>query len=204
MREQVEFYTIKIDSSKELEWVYSAIDFEKVLREELKEQKLNRLFVSLYGYLDSSKRSDLCWDFSYMGGSLLAIFDRSVLELAIHAEGMIEYRIFTIYELKYLVNGRIDYPPSDTGLKGDSYYYELGKEINGKCFGVPIETIEIGTTDAYPFDLERFDKNLAQEAEKRGDLPTGIKIKFENNEKLELLGDAIEYFYVKIEDGNND
>ena len=204
MREKVEFYTIKIDSSKKLEWVYSAINFEKVLLEEFKEQKLNRLFVSLYGYLDSSKRSDVCWDFSYMGGSLLAIFDQSVLELVIHTEGMIEYRIFPIYELKYLVNGRIDYPPLDTGLKGDSHYYDLGKEINGKYFGVPVETIEIGTTNAYPFDLSGFDENLAQEAEKRGDLPTGVKLEFENNVKLELLGDAIEYFYVKIEDRKND
>ena len=204
MREKVEFYTIKIDSSKKLEWVYSAIDFEKVLLEEFKAQKLNRLFVSLYGYLDSSKRSDACWDFSYMGGSLLAIFDRSVLQLVIHTEGMIEYRIFPVYELKYLVNGRIDYPPSDTGRKGDSYYYDLGKEINGKCFGASIESIEVGKTDIYPFDLSGFDETLAQASEKRGDLPTGVELKFANNVKLKLLGDEIEYFCVKFEDGEND
>ena len=204
MREKVEFYTIQIDSSKRLEWVYSAIDFEKVLLEEFKSQKLNRLFVSLYGYLDSSKRSDICWDFSYRGGSLLAIFDLSVLELVIHAEGMIKYRIFPVYELKYFVNGRIDYPPSDTGLKGDSYYYDLGKEINGKCFGASIESIEVGTTDAYPFDLSGFDENLAKESEKREDLPTGVELKFANNVKLELLGDVIEYFCVKFEDSKND
>ena len=200
MREKVEFYTIKIDSSKKPEWVYSAKNFEKLLLEEFKAQKLNRLFVSLYGYLASSKRSDICWDFSYRGGSLLVVFDRSVLELVIHTEGMLEYRILPIYELKYLVNGRIDYPPSDTGLKGDSYYYDLGKELDAKCFGVLIENIEIGTTDAYPFDLSGFDETLAQESEIRGDLPTGVKLKFENNVKLELLGDEIEYFCVKIEE----
>ena len=200
----MEFYTIKIDSSKRLEWVYSAIDFEKVLLEEFKAQKLNRLFVSLYGYLESLQRSDICWDFSYRGGSLLAIFDRSVLELVIHTEGMIKYRIFPVYELKYPVNGRIDYPPSDTGSKGDSYYYDLGREINGKCFGASIESIEVGTTDVYPFDLSGFDETLAQESEKRGNLPTGVKLKFENNVKLEVLGDEIEYFCVKIEDSKND
>ena len=207
MREKVEFYTIKIDSLKDLEWVYSAMDFERVLLEELKAQKLNRLFVSLYGYfgyLDSSKRSDICWDFSYMGGTLLVILDRSVLELVIHAEGMMEYRIFPIHELKYLVNGRIDYPPSDTGLKGDSYYYDLGKEINGKCFGASIESIEVETTDVYPFDLSGFDETLAQASEKRGDLPTSVELKFANNVKLALLGDEIEYFCVKFEDGEND
>ena len=204
MRAKVEFFTIKIDSSKKMEWVYSAKDFEKVLLGEFKEQKLNRLFVSLYGYLDSSKRSDIYWDFSYRGGSLLAIFDRSVLELVIHTEGMIQCRILPIHELQYLVNGRIDYPPSDTWLEGNFHYYDLGKEINNKCFGVPVETIEIGTTNAYPFDLEGFDENLAQKAEVIGDLPASVKLKFENNVKLKLLGDAIEYFYVKIEDGNND
>ena len=44
LREKVEFYTIKIDSSKKLEWVYSAIDFEKVSLEEFKTQ-LPILFI---------------------------------------------------------------------------------------------------------------------------------------------------------------
>lgn len=172
VREKVEFYTIKIESQKELSWVYSATEFRDALHKEFNGQKLNRLFVSLYGYLASSKRSDNLLDFSYRGGTLLAVFERSVLELVIHVEGMIQYRILPLHEVKIPKYGRTDYPPSDTGFNGDDYY-DLSNEFDVTFVDTVTKGVEVDKTGVYPFDLEGFDEALAAEAEQRGDLPRG-------------------------------
>ena len=200
MRSRVEFYKIKINSDEKLKWVYSAEEFEKLLIEEIQGQKLIKVFVSLFGYLDSSKFGEMKWDFSYLGGTLLVVFNKSVLELLIHGEGMIQYRIFPAYELEYLINGRIDYPPSDIGIKGDPYYYDISKEFDDKCFGAPLKTVEVIKTDSYPFEPSSFDEKLAQEAEKKGDLPSSVDLGFENNVTLRLVGDPLENFYMEIDE----
>ena len=96
MKEKVEYCTIHIDATESMSWVYSAVDFQEVLDQALKGQTLKNVLVSLYGYLDSCKREKNFFDFSYMGGTLLIVAENTVLELVIHALGMMEYRI--LYE----------------------------------------------------------------------------------------------------------
>ena len=202
MRQKVEYYTIKIASQEKMSWVYSAFDFQNILNDELQGHMLKKVFVSLYGYLDSAKRKKDRFDFSYMGGTLILVFEDRIFELVIHTEGMIEYRIMPSYETQIPTSGSIDYPPSNTGIKGDNNYYDLGKEFDLNCFGQIVKEIKVNKTDTYPFDLEGFDETLAAEAEKQGDLPSGVELFMNNGVVLKLLGDCIEYFIVELEEYN--
>ena len=199
MREKVEFYTIKIDSLKDLEWVYCATDFQRVLNQALKGQSLKKVFVSLYGYLDSQRRSDRYFDFSYIGGTLLLVTEDAVLELVIHAGGMMEYRLLSICEVNIPDCGRIAYPPHDTGCVGDRYYYDLGSDFNIFCLERKMEEIVVQKTDAYAFPLDGFDEDRAAEAEKLNELPQSVKINMVNGITINMEAD-LEYFYVQIED----
>lgn len=73
MNRTVEYYTVKIDSVKELTWVYSAEELQRSLEAELKGQTLKRLFVSLYGHLASQRKAEDFFDFTYMGGTALKL-----------------------------------------------------------------------------------------------------------------------------------
>ena len=200
MRQKVEYYTIKIDSQEKMSWVYSASDFQNILIEGLQGHTLKKVFVSLYGYLDAAKREKDHFDFSYRGGTLILIFENRLLELVIHTEGMMGYRIVPIYNASLPTCGRIDYPPSETGIKGDNNYYDLGKEFDLNCLEQTVQKIKVNKTDTYPFDLEGFDEMLAIEAEKQGDLPSGVELFMSNGVVLKLLGSCIEYFFVKLEE----
>ena len=103
-------------------------------------------------------------------------------------------------ETQIPTSGRIDYPPLDTGIKGNNNYYDFGKEFDLNCFEQTVQKIKVNKTDAYPFDLEGFDEALAAEAENQGDLPSGVELFMNNGVVLKLLGDCIEYFFVKLEE----
>jgi hypothetical protein len=94
----------------------------------------------------------------------------------------------------------MDFPPSDMGIKGDNYYYDLGKEFDLNCIEQTVQKIKVNKTDAYPFDLEGFDEALAAEAEKQGDFPSGVELLMTNGVALKLLGDRIECFFVELEE----
>lgn len=199
VREKVEFYTIKTDSQKEMSWVYSATEFQNVLTKEFHGQKLNRLFVRLYGYLASSKRSDHLLDFAYTGGTLLVIFERSVLELDIHTVGMMQYRILPFHEVNIPRHSNTDYPPPDTGSKDENYFYDLSHAFDLTFVETEVRKVEVNKTVTYPFELEGFDEAIAAEAQKRGDLPQDIYFYMDNGVLLKLCEDCNEYFYIELE-----
>ena len=201
MSEKVEYYTIKIDSQQEMSWVYSAADLQKQLSAAFQGQSLKKLFVSLYGYLDYSKRRDDYLDFSYMGGTLLLVFDHSVLELVIHVEGMMEYRIMPAWEVKIPKQGTVDWPPEDMWIRSTScYYYNLGQEVAPYCFERVIRAITVNKSDIYPFSLRGWDEIQGKEAEKRGDLPQSIELHMDGGACLYLCGEELEYFYIQFEE----
>ena len=203
MRERVEYYTIQINSDEKMSWVYCATNFQSVLNRAMKGQSLKKVFVSLYGYLASQKRSDSYFDFIYSGGTLLLVAEHTVLELVIHAGGMMEYRLLPICEVNIPDHGRIDYPPHKTGCVGDRFFYDLGRDFNIFCLEQEIEEIMVQKTDAYAFPLDGFDEDQAAEAEELNELPQSVRINMENGMTLNMEAD-IEYFYVQIEDNRND
>ena len=199
MQEKAEFYNIDVDTEKEFSWVYSATQFEEVLAEALINQKLKRVFVSLYGYLESRDKRNNYFDFSYMGGALLLSFEHAVLELSIHAKGLMEYRLLSPWEVKISKNPTKDFLPNDATYLSDLYFYDLGKEFELDCFDSTLHMVNIEKTEVYPFYLSGFNEELGQEAEERCDLPSSINLRFKNGVILRLYGDDIEYYHVKIE-----
>ena len=199
MRPKLEYYTIILDSQEEMSWVYSASDFQKVLNDAFRGQILTKVFVDLAGYLDLVRREEDFFDFSYMGGKLILVFEKQLLELVIHVEGMMEYRIIPIYDARIPKCGKVDYPPSDMRMTWNNDYYNLGKEFELNCFEQKVEKITVNKTDIYPFYLEGFDEALATDAAERGNLPAGVEISMSNGVLLKLLGDSIEYLFVELE-----
>lgn len=201
--EKVEYYTITIDSKDELQWIYSATDFQNILNGAFKGSILKKLFVSLYGYLDSEKRKKDMFDFSYMGGGLLLVFERSVFELIIHAEGMMQYRIIPVYEVKIPKRGIYDHPPIDIGLNEDNFYINLGKKFELNCFEQTIDKISVKATDGHPFLLSGFDESLAEQAMIISDLPAAVELFASNGVVMNLIGDGIEYYQILLEQEKN-
>ena len=196
MRERVEFYNIKIDAEKEMAWVYSAMAFQELLNREFRGQSLKKLFVPLWGYVRCQKRSENYFDFSYISGPLLLVFNNSVLELMIHTDGMVEYRFIPLEKVQIPEYSRKDFPPSNTDDVGSSYYFDLTGEFGLSFVDETIKFIEVTKTDAYPFDLDGFDEELAAEAEQRCDLPRDVKLFMNNGAVLNLCAE-LEYYYIK-------
>lgn len=199
MKNKVEYYTIRIDSQTPFAWVYSADGLQDTLGKAFAGSRLTGLFVHLHGYLDSKRIGDDRIDFSYMGGTLLLVSEQRVLELRIHANGLMEYRILPRHEVHIPASGRRSKPPADMGLKGDPYYYDLGRELDPRCLGQGIQGVAVPKTDAYPFHLAGFDEELAAEAERRGVLPDEVAWRLENGFLLRLCGSGLEYFDVRLE-----
>ena len=106
-------------SLPDAEWVfsYSAKKFETELNKHLKGQKLRSVYIALSGYLDSMYKTADYIDLSCIGGTALIIFEKLVLQLAIHAEGMVEYRIFPDREVK--MEAVFDYPTENALMAGN-------------------------------------------------------------------------------------
>ena len=184
-----------VDSN--MKWCYSAEMLEKELNEKCCGQTVTNIYVGLKGYLETMHWSENFYDFSYMGGAVLVLFEKTVLVLYIHGLGMFEYGFLDIWDVK--VKETIDYVPDNLGFNGDNSFYNLNNQFYLKFIGSKIIDIEVGRTNCYPLPLSTFDEERAELAEKKNDLPERISLNFENKVKFMLVADEIEYFYVKLD-----
>lgn len=179
-------------------WKYSYS--AKALQEELNalfaRQTLKSVYVGLDGYLESMHSKTNSIDLTYMGGSSLAVFEKAVLQLIIHVEGMIEYRYFPIWEMKH--HEVFDYPPDDMALS-DKYFFDAANhEITYEYANKRVNHIAVSGTDSWGFFQPIFDETAAEAAAKENDLPTEIAIRTDDC-AVRFVGDSIEYYYVIFE-----
>ena len=99
MTKIMKYYEIKYPDL-DYNYVYSALNMEEDLVNNIKGKELRKIYVSLFGYMESAKKGENLIDCSYMGGPLFLIFDDIVLYLVIHAEGVMEYHFLKKWEVK--------------------------------------------------------------------------------------------------------
>lgn len=118
---KVEYYKAKLPDT-EWAWSYSANELQLKLMSILVGQEIEGIYVGLDGYLESMHNDKNVIDLTYMGGTVLLLFKKIVVEILIHVEGMIEYRCFSRWEIRLQkIN---DYPPDDMALS-EKYYYNV-------------------------------------------------------------------------------
>ncbi len=188
-------YTIVNVEDIPWQWCYSAEELQSILNDICKGQKLERVLVGLYGYLESLRHDTNLLDLSYFGGGAYLVFENVIVDLIIHAEAMIEYRILKPSQVQ--LHETKDYPPSDV-FSSDAYQYDLKNQFKLKYAGCCVTEVIVPKTNVYPFDLSGFDEEKATSAEKRNDLPSGIHFHLDNGVNLCLNGSDIEYFYVEL------
>ena len=182
----------------DVEWrfSYSATELEKELNRVFSGQVLKEIYVSLEGYLESLGSTTDYIDMSCLGGTSLLVFDSTVLQLAIHAEGMIEYRRFPTYQMSSQLV--FDYPPEDMAVTGKYFFNVLGHAVSVDYTGKKAIGISVKRTDAFPFSLAGFDEAKGEEAEKKNDLPSEIDF-HTGTCSIRFIGADTEYYVVRFE-----
>ena len=129
-----------------------------------------------------------------MGGPDLLVFDDIAVELCIHGEGMIRYRVFDNFDAGCMVKKR-GYAPEDSYTK-TSYFFDLATALALQFENTSLKTIEIESTDMWPFSQSWFDEEKANAS---NDLPNIIKFHMSNDVQICFAGDSIEYYYMYLE-----
>ncbi len=190
-------YTTITSSNPDYTWNYYCEDLEKTLNKILVGKKVKKIFVGLDGYLEGAKREENYYDFSYMGGTVLILFnDNIALELDIRAEGMIAHRLHNISDLAFHTTK--DYPPSDMVLS-EKYFFDIKDEFSLSFENTGIIMIKVDGTNTYAFSAKGFDEEKATLAMYQNKLPANVQFVLDNDVKISLFGDAIEYFSIYLE-----
>ena len=119
---------------------------------------------------------------SYMGGTALVVFEKTVLQLAIHVEGMIEYRHFPIWEMR--LRRVFDYAPDDM-VMADRYFFNAIDH-------------DVSYDYTWAFPQPNFDEEKADKAAEGNNLPAEIAIYTESC-VVRFLGSDLEYYLVYFE-----
>lgn len=190
-------FTTITSNNPEYSWNYSCDDFEQALSVLLTDKTLKKVFVGLDGYLEGAKREENYYDFSYMGGTVLMVFSENVaLELDVRAEGMIAHRFHKVSDLTFRTTK--DYPPNDMVLS-EAYYFDIKDEFALSFEDTRITMVKVDGTNTYAFSAKGFDEEKATLAMYQNKLPANVHFVLDNNVKISLFGDAIEYFNLYLE-----
>lgn len=190
-------YTTITSNSPNYTWNYSREELEQVLTNHLIGKRLKKVYVGLDGYLEGAKREENYYDFSYMGGTVLMVFSENVaLELDVRAEGMIAHRFHKVSDLTFRTTK--DYPPNDMVLS-EAYYFDIKDEFALSFEDTRITMVKVDGTNTYAFSAKGFDEEKAALAMYQNKLPANVHFVLDNNVKISLLGDAIEYFNLYLE-----
>ena len=189
-------YSIATFPSVEWKYSYSAKELEKELSNVLVGQRIKAIYVDLDGYRESLQSKTDFIDLSYMGGTALAVFEKTVLQLMIRVEGMIEYRLFPIWEMR--LRRVLDYPPDDM-VMADKYFFNAREhDISFDYTDKQVDRITVKGTNTWPFSQSNFDESLAEIAAKKNDLPAEIVLYTESC-NICFLGSDLEYSFVVFE-----
>ena len=130
--EKIEYLTIRLPDT-ERNWCYSAEMLKAELNSLLVGQRIQAVCVSLEGCVYALYHAPDIIDLSYLGGSSLLLFEKTALELSFYAVGMLEYRLFPVWEAKLRrVYGYVprESLPSDDLFIDASKEYKAGKNMN--------------------------------------------------------------------------
>ena len=187
----------------DVEWkcCYSAKGLEEELNRTINGHHIKAIYVGLDGYLESMHSKTNFIDLSYMGGTSLILFEKVVLQLAIHTEGMIEYRFFPIWDLR--LRKVFDYPPDDMGLSDKYFYNTINHDITYGYLDEKVRSISVKGTSAWAFSQPFFDETIAEVAADKNDLPAEIAF-WTDSCVVRFIGDYIEYYYVSFESRQGD
>ena len=150
--------------------------------------------------MESFHHSDNYYDFSYLGGSVLLIFDNVAVELCVHGTGMVQCRTMNLWDVK--IRTTKDFPPSDMGLIGDRYFYDLSMQFQLTYENQIVERVVVDNVDAYPFSLSGFDEEKAKAAEENNSLPDHVHFHLRNGVDFGVYSEQIEYFYIELKKEN--
>ena len=189
-------YSIITTSDEDYAWYYSYTDLQNELNELCQNRMLKKVFAGLQGYLESFHHSDSYYDFSYFGGPVLLIFDNIAVELCVHGMGMIQCRTINLWDVK--IKSTKDFPPSDMGLVGDRYFYDLSSQFRLNYEDQMVERVTVANIDAYPFSLSGFDEEKAKLAEEANSLPDQVHFHLGNGVDFAVCSDSIEYYYIEL------
>ena len=190
---KIDYYEIDLPE-KDYITAYSAAELKGALLKLLTGKRLKKMFVDLHGHIGSKQYDDNSISFSYMGGPDLLVFDDIAVELCIHGEGMIRYRVFDNFDAGCMVKKR-GYAPEDSYTK-TSYFFDLATVLALQFEDTALKTIEITPTDMWPFSQSWFDEEKANAS---NDLPNIIKFHMSNDVQICFAGDSIEYYYMYLE-----
>ena len=190
---KIEYYEIHLPEH-ELETSYSAEELCANLSSLLTGKTLKKVFVGLYGFIDSSQYTENSLDFSYMGGVCLLLFDGLAVELCIHAEGMIQYHVYYDVDPSAFVK-KTGFAPEDT-YSSDFYFYDIAPLLSLKYENSQVMTVDVFPTDTWPFPQKWFDE---EKAEASGYLPNLIKLNMSNGVRVCFEGNSIEYYSMWLE-----
>lgn len=189
-------YSTIVTPDEEGTFYYSYTELQSMLNDLCKGHTLKKVYADLQGYLESFHQGDNYYDFSYFGGPVLLIFDNIAIELCVHGTGMVECRAINLWGVK--IKSTKDFPPSNMGLVGDNYFYDLSEQFQLKYEGYTVEEVVVNNTDCYPFSLSRFDEEIAKVAEETNTLPDHVHFRLSNGVDFGVYSDAIEYFYIEL------
>ena len=189
-------YSTIITPDEDGKWCYSYQELQKELNDLCKNHVLKKVYANLQGYLETFRHSENYYDFSYFGGSVILLFDNIAIEIYVHGTGLVQHRAINLWDIK--IKHAKDFPPSDMGLKNDTYFYDLGNQFQLPYEGQTVVSVWVGKTNCYAFDLEGFDQQKAEIAEKTNSLPDHIHFKLENGVDFGIYADCIEWFYIEL------
>ena len=159
---------------------------------------LKKVYANLTGYLESMHQDKNYYDFSYVGGGVLLLFDALAVELFVHAVGMMRYRILDLRDIR--IHETKDYPPGEAWVSDNTYYYDLSEQFALSFTDKTVLEVIVDATDCYPFPLEGFDEKRAALAERQNCLPENIHFKLDNGVDLGLYADCNEWFYIELKE----
>lgn len=191
---RMEYSTIKIDETEPL-WCYSAKELQCVLNDLCRDHTLKTVYVDLRGYVESLRNDENFIDLSHLGGPIVLLFDTLAIELFIHADGMVQYRVCQLHNIK--ISSANDYIPENIGFIGGNHYRDLKDQFELRFEEQRVESVSVDSIDCYPFDLSDFDKEKAEAAQEINDLPSAIHLKLQNGVDFTLYGE-IEYYSIKL------
>lgn len=180
----------------ECKWYYSYEELQEQINETCKNHTLKKVYVSLISYLESLAHKKNYYDFSYLGGPTILIFDNIAIEVCVHGVGMIQYREMNLWDVK--IRNTKDYPPNDLSVLEDKYFYDLGQEFELSFEGELVTSVVVDRIDYYPFSLQGFDEKTAQAAEESNSLPNHIHFHLGNGVDFGIYAEEIEYFYIEL------
>ncbi|MBO4953934.1 MAG: hypothetical protein J6D04_02150 [Clostridia bacterium] len=163
---------------KPFSWCYSAQELCENLKSFCSGKCIRGLYVSAQNYSDPVQTHENWVDY-YLGSEVIVQLDDVLLDLMIHAEGLVEWRSFATSE--YTLNG----PTVKQVNDWDEEFCKLGNAwgvFTSNYTDTPILDIRITETKCFPWYAKGFDESKIKS------LPKEIAFLLSNDHSLTLYG----------------